>query len=610
MQSRFSTCHWIRQTTLLGALVLAMTTAANAQLLDTQARRLSFQAHLTDNQGQPLPGPTVDLAFMIYTTLENPIEGPIVMNDVPIVNGTVDVMIPVGSASFDGLGRKLGVSVDGGAELSPKLELGAVPYAMRVNRVESIELADNIDLGSAAANGSLRLLTTAGQTGVSLDAPAGLVRAQQIFQIYDFLNSTTAGNFGRQSGGGVLQTFDELGSTTTRLGSATSVGGFMEFYRGTGGTSVFIDGDDGTGAGLVDVRNAAQISLIKLNGSNGQVQTFGTDGDERVSLGGTTSGSLSLRDNSAVPAITAELEATTTSGGQLSLFSSGGVNGVFLDGNNGDGGAYLALYDGGALRVGIDANNGAGGGVLMNLRNSLGNVTLALDADSSDDSVLSLNDSTGTASIRLNSDSVASAGEIAMYAVDGSTKTVQIIAAETTTTGAQIALRNAAGVATIVLDAEFGSEGGRITTSVLEITGGSDLSEQFDITAATTIEPGMVVSIDPAKEGNLVLSDKAYDRTVAGIVSGAGGVRTGFVMGQKGTLAAGKHPVALTGRVYCWCDAADGSISPGDLLTTSSVAGHAMKVTDNGKATGAILGKAMSSLESGRGLVLVLVSLQ
>jgi hypothetical protein len=46
------------------------------------------------------------------------------------------------------------------------------------------------------------------------------------------------------------------------------------------------------------------------------------------------------------------------------------------------------------------------------------------------------------------------------------------------------------------------------------------------------------------------------------------------------------------------------------LLTTSSTPGHAMKVTDHARAQGAILGKAMSSLAEGKGMVLVLVSLQ
>jgi hypothetical protein len=72
----------------------------------------------------------------------------------------------------------------------------------------------------------------------------------------------------------------------------------------------------------------------------------------------------------------------------------------------------------------------------------------------------------------------------------------------------------------------------------------------------------------------------------------------------------GEYPVALTGRVYVWADASNGAIVPGDLLTTSDIPGHAMKVMDYEQAQGAILGKAMSSLETGTGLVLILVSLQ
>jgi mannose-6-phosphate isomerase-like protein (cupin superfamily) len=68
--------------------------------------------------------------------------------------------------------------------------------------------------------------------------------------------------------------------------------------------------------------------------------------------------------------------------------------------------------------------------------------------------------------------------------------------------------------------------------------------------------------------------------------------------------------VALSGRVYVWVDASKGAIQPGDLLTTSSTPGHAMKATDAKKAQGAIIGKAMTSLKEGKGLVLVLVTLQ
>ena len=57
-------------------------------------------------------------------------------------------------------------------------------------------------------------------------------------------------------------------------------------------------------------------------------------------------------------------------------------------------------------------------------------------------------------------------------------------------------------------------------------------------------------------------------------------------------------------------DATGGEILPGDLLTTSDTPGCAMKVTDFSRSQGAVLGKAMSPLKRGQGMVLVLVTLQ
>jgi hypothetical protein len=156
-----------------------------------------------------------------------------------------------------------------------------------------------------------------------------------------------------------------------------------------------------------------------------------------------------------------------------------------------------------------------------------------------------------------------------------------------------------------------GTGDGRVITDELQITGGSDLSEQFDIDGLShDVKPGMIVCIDADNPGKLSVSSKAYDRKVAGVVSGADGVKPGLLMGQTGTVADGEFPVALSGRVYCMADACQGAIEPGDLITTSSVPGHGMKVLDHSQAQGAIIGKAMTPLAEGQGMVLVLVSLQ
>jgi hypothetical protein len=222
--------------------------------------------------------------------------------------------------------------------------------------------------------------------------------------------------------------------------------------------------------------------------------------------------------------------------------------------------------------------------------------------------VLKAVNDTGVETVQIKGGEFAGDGaELRLYEADG-TNTFEVDAEMNS--GAHVYLRNGDGTTTIQLDADYNGDG-RIITQELQITGGSDLSEQFDVDPMEIeIEPGMVVSIDPENPGKLAVSKNPYDNKVAGIISGAGGIKPGMMMGQEGTKADGKHPVALTGRVYCWADAANGPIKPGDLVTTSAVAGHAMKVTDHNSALGAIIGKAMTSLDEGRGLILVLVSLQ
>jgi hypothetical protein len=149
---------------------------------------------------------------------------------------------------------------------------------------------------------------------------------------------------------------------------------------------------------------------------------------------------------------------------------------------------------------------------------------------------------------------------------------------------------------------------GTTTTGVLTITGGADIAEPFKM-SGQDLPKGSVVVIDEANPGHLRLSESAYDTRVAGIISGANGVNPGISLSQQGVME-GDQDVALSGRVYVQADASNGAIKPGDLLTTSATPGHAMKVTEHGKAQGAILGKAMTALAEGKGMVLVLVTLQ
>lgn len=135
----------------------------------------------------------------------------------------------------------------------------------------------------------------------------------------------------------------------------------------------------------------------------------------------------------------------------------------------------------------------------------------------------------------------------------------------------------------------------------------ADCAEQFDANGFETPEPGTVVVIDD--DGALIQSRDAYDKKVAGVVSGAGDYRPGILLDRQAGSAA-RIPVSLVGKVYCKVDAQYGSVEVGDLLTTSPTPGHAMKVTEPARAFGAVIGKALKAWTSGTGLVPILIALQ
>jgi hypothetical protein len=135
---------------------------------------------------------------------------------------------------------------------------------------------------------------------------------------------------------------------------------------------------------------------------------------------------------------------------------------------------------------------------------------------------------------------------------------------------------------------------------------GGDLAEEFGVVGEIEAEPGSVVVL--AGDDNVRVSDQPYDRRVAGVVSGAGSFRPGLILDRRS--GSGRRPLALTGKVWCKVDADWAPVELGDPLTTSLTPGHAMRATDPARAFGAVIGKALGSLDAGRGLVPILVALQ
>ncbi|MDP6368370.1 MAG: VCBS repeat-containing protein [Planctomycetota bacterium] len=257
-------------------------------------------------------------------------------------------------------------------------------------------------------------------------------------------------------------------------------------------------------------------------------------------------------------------------------------------------------------RLKMSISTGGGGAGHGRIRAVGDNSQLLLGVDNND--VLTINDgqiavegsSSGTVGATIHAENFGLDG-IALYAKSHGTDTTAVFSQD----GDGSILRGFNGGCCPVFEVK---NNGRVVTTELEITGGADLVEGFEAPDGMN-SPGTVMVIDPQGVGQLLQSSGSYDRRVAGVVSGAGAVRPGIRMGQE-TVLDGDTLIAMSGRVFVKCSAENGAILPGDLLTSASLAGHAMRATDGERSFGAVLGKAMTPLEEGTGLVLVLVSLQ
>jgi hypothetical protein len=125
----------------------------------------------------------------------------------------------------------------------------------------------------------------------------------------------------------------------------------------------------------------------------------------------------------------------------------------------------------------------------------------------------------------------------------------------------------------------------------------TDLAE--NIFSAEDVEAGDVVVI--SKDMKVIRSYKAYDNMAVGVISTAPAAVFG---GSTGNV-----PLAISGRVPVKVTDENGKIRPGDLLTTSSTKGHAMRCSSYEKCFGKIIGKALTSLDNNQGTVIMIVML-
>jgi hypothetical protein len=147
-------------------------------------------------------------------------------------------------------------------------------------------------------------------------------------------------------------------------------------------------------------------------------------------------------------------------------------------------------------------------------------------------------------------------------------------------------------------------------------TGGADYAESMRTAGdPAAMQPGDVLAVDPQHGYAVEKSRQPNSRLLVGVYSTRPAVLAVGAHGIDDSLAH-EVPVALLGVVPTKVTTANGPIKAGDLLTTSSTPGYAMRaahIVIGGMEiypTGAILGKALEPLKAGKGIIKVLVMLR
>jgi hypothetical protein len=524
------------------AAVLGLALPAFAQVSPAPSL-INFQGRLANASGTPVPDGsnyTVTVSLWDAATGGNP-KWSQTLNNVTVKSGVFSALLTADTAGlFNGASLWLQVQVGSDPAMTPRQQIGSVPFALKANSVPDASIGNGqlaSDTGSLNKVSGGAVTSSGGNVGIGTSSPGARL---------ELMN-------------GGLRLNNTTDSKKWELNYVT-VGHY--FY--------------------IDEFGAAR-RLVIANGGNVGI--------------GTSAPAAPLHISSPVgfPA-TALVSSSNTSGTWLQLANtSAGGRGwslVSTGPGNGEGAGNLLWYD----------HGGSGGRMLLTSTGWLGVNNTApvqtLDVNGGLNVRGGVIQSGGGAAI-------ASTADLGLYSQQSGNWERFV-----TNDGEFHWFSDGGGGTNPIMSL---TPSGELTANVVTVLGGSDVAEPYHVAEDGGVKPvpGMVVVMDSEHVGQMKVASRAYDPTVGGILSGANGVKPGLTLRQKGTIADGELPVASVGRVWCCADAdADGPITTGTLLTTSDTPGYAMRVGDYNRANGCIIGKAMSGLASGKGLVLVLVSLK
>lgn len=566
---------------LLSAFLLLL--AAAAAFGQAVPSAIGYQGKLTDGSGSPVPDGTYNLVFSLYpvatgghaywTSAVTPVQ----------TRGGVftTALEPIDEPSFvQRTDLYIETTVKGSPDviLTPRIKLLSAPFALRAGDVSlpfsgSINHADPIFDIENTGNGQAVKATTS-RVGHAVDASASGTG--------DAIHAVTTGATGSRAG--YFEINNASNASHAVQVTSNGPGNVVNAYTsGLGKAGYFEIANENNGSWALDVIT---------NGTPGAIHAYSSGGGNTIFSQTTGTGRAGLfwiiNQTNTLDAL---MGWTYGSGNAVYGHNTGTGRAGYFDINNASSSSHALEAEtngtGTALRATYDATgNYADLGVV-----NMGVYGCAVSAGGRG----------------VSGNSTGSSGGYGVYGSASGTNSYAVYASNTGAGGVGVYAKGGSGGFAGVFRGNVQVQDVSTGASVVEFGTGLDYAEGFDVAGAETVEAGMVLVIDSAHPGKLTVSKTPYDRKVAGIVAGAKGLGSGVKLGA----GQSDHNVALAGRVYCNVVATDEAIQPGDLLTTSATPGHAMKVVDYSRAQGAILGKAMESLDRGKtGQILVLVTLQ
>lgn len=559
--------------------------AVNAEIVN---RRISYQGFLTDpSTGDPLTD-SFDMTFTMWDGASdgNQIGTAIVKNDVAVANGLFNVTLDISDETFDGQGRWIQLQV-GSEVLMPRREILPVPYALSLRPGATIS-------GTLENQEVIRGINKA-TSGWSIGVTGGTDSAEGV--------GVLAVNTG-STGGNAINAWS--GAT-----SGFAAGVFSESHSPEGyGVFGINDATTSWATGVIGISKSPDGHGI--NGLNEATtgNAVGVSGESRSATGIGVLGTVSAPVATGAFSSAVKGEHTSASGfadGVTGISHSpdgSGVSGfnVATSGGNGVWGGTNAA-DGNGIKGVNNATSGWAPGVYGTSSSPEG---VGVSGSSSS--------STGmTRGVFGNSSSpdgrgVEGINEAGGIGVAGRSNSDWGVLGESGSGTGVVAQSHSGnlieGFSASFNDIEFSvSNDGNVYADGSFQSPAADFAELLP--ANEGLEPGDVLII--SKDGQLALSTEAHQTSVVGVYSTA----PAFLGGATEEAKTANHiPLAVVGIVPVKVSAENGSIEPGDLLTTSTTPGYAMVCADPLNCVGAIVGKALEPLIEGVGIISVLITLQ